>query len=88
MRLTKEQMMERNLDLTEEHLLQILEYPEILEGIPDEAHVVLLPADDAELFEANLQMANQLAREMSHNAPQGPLILVLLPVRDKESVPA
>ncbi|MBS1251089.1 MAG: hypothetical protein MAG451_00119 [Anaerolineales bacterium] len=86
MTFAKEQMMERNLDLAEEHLLHVLEHPEILEQISDDAHVILLPVDDPELFEANLQMANQLDREMSHDASEGPVILVLLPVGSKEPV--
>ncbi len=88
MTLTKEQMMERNLELAEGHLLQVLEHPEILDHIPDGAHVILLPTDDPELFEANLEMANQLAREMRHDASNGPVILVLLPVERKQPIPA
>ncbi len=87
MTLTKEQMMERNLDLAEEHLLHVLEHPEILEQIPDNAHVILLPGDDPELFESNLHVANQLAREMSYDGPNGPVILVLLPMKSKDPVP-
>ena len=86
MTLTKEQMMARNLDLAEEHLLRILENPELLDHIPDGAHVILLPSDDPELFEANLTMANQLAREMSQDGPREPVILVLLPVRSEDVV--
>ena len=72
-------MMARNLDLAENHLLGILEHPERLSGIPDEAEVIFLPTDDPELLEANLAMANQIIREMSWNGPQDSVILVLLP---------
>jgi len=60
----------RNLDLAENHLMGILEHPERLSGSPDEAEIIFLPADDPELLEANLAMANQIIREMSRNGPQ------------------
>jgi len=49
---------------------------------------ILLPADDPELFETNLQIANQLVREMSHDGSRKPVILLLLPVGSREPVAA
>jgi hypothetical protein len=40
MGLTKEQMMERNLTLAETQVLGILECPQLLDSIPDGAHVI------------------------------------------------
>lgn len=86
MTLTKEQLMERNLDLAEEHLLHVLRHPEVLEHIPDEAHVVLLPTNDPDVFDANLQMAIELAREMRNSNLQKPAVLVLMPMKGAEPV--
>lgn len=78
------QIMERNLALTERHLLRALEEPQILEGIPRDAHVILLPADDRELLEANLAIANQLALTMGHNGSRKPIVLLLLPTEEAQ----
>ena len=87
MSLTQEQVMARNLDLAEKHLSRILRTSELLEHIPEGAYVVLLPPDDPELFEANLAMANRLARTMSQNGPEEPVFLVLLPVGSENALP-
>lgn len=87
MTLTKKELMERNLNLAEEHLLQILNHPELLEHIPDNAHVVFLPTDDPEAFEANLQMANQMARDIRQDPSTEPVFLVLMPTKSTEPVP-
>jgi hypothetical protein len=81
---TKEQTMERNLSMAETHLLRILERPQLLNGIPDGAHVVLLPVNDQELLETNLKAVNHLVRKMSGDGSREPVILVLLPMEEKE----
>lgn len=78
--------MDRNLALSELHLLEILEHPELLSGIPEDAYVVLLPTDDQELFESNLALANRLIRRMSPNQSNKPITLVLLPVDNRVPV--
>ena len=65
MSLMKEQAMERNLTLAETHLLGILEHPQLLDSIPDGAHIVFLPAEDRDLLAANLDAANRLIRDGS-----------------------
>lgn len=82
MSLSLTQIMERNLALTEQHLLNVLEHPHALEGIPQEAHVIFLPSHDPDLLEANLGIANRLARSMGHNGSGKPIVLVLLPVQE------
>ena len=84
--LNKEQSMDRNLALAESHLLEILERPELLDSIPEDAYVVLLPTDDQELFESNLALANRLIRRMSPNESNKPITLVLLPVDNRVPV--
>jgi hypothetical protein len=61
--LTKADQVERNLDLAHDHLPAILDNPDLLDEIPDGATVVLLPADDPDLFEINLQIAVSRARK-------------------------
>jgi hypothetical protein len=82
MSLSSAQMMDRNLALAEQHLLSVLENPQMLEGIPQNAHVIFLPEDDPALLEANLRLANQLARGMGHNGSRKPIILMLLPIQE------
>ena len=60
--------MEKNITLSFEFERYILEHPEILEQIPDEAQVVLLPQDDPELYRINLEAA-QKARQASEIGP-------------------
>lgn len=45
----------RNIDLTRWFTLSILEDPAILDEVPDGTIVVLLPDDDPDLAETNLQ---------------------------------
>jgi hypothetical protein len=54
----------RNLDLVEHFLGQALDDPSMLDTIPDGGTIVLLPADDPELADANLRTARDLA--MAH----------------------
>lgn len=86
MSLNQTQIMERNLTLTERHLLSVLNEPQILEGIPHDAHVILLPADDRELLEANLEIAKQLALTLGHNGSRKPIVLLLLPAQEAQLV--
>src|SRR6476620_10715042 len=47
----------RNLGVAGQFFRSVLNDPEILDGIPDDATVVLMPADDPEIAHANLEMA-------------------------------
>ena len=82
MSLSTRQVMDRNLALAETHLLNVLDDPRILDGIPENAHVIFLPANDPELLEANLGIANQLARQMGHNGSRKPIVLMLFPAQE------
>lgn len=55
----------RDMEWTLEFLQSILADPSILDEIPDEASVFLLPDDDPELAEANLKGAER-ARQRGH----------------------
>lgn len=81
------QVMERNLTLAERHFLDVIDHPEVLEGLPEDAHVIFLPANDPELLEANLGIANQLARSLGHNGSRRPVVLLLLLPAEEADTP-
>lgn len=55
--MTEDEMVGKNLILTAEFDRYILEHPEFSEYIPSNAQVVLLPDDDPELSERNIELA-------------------------------
>ncbi len=56
--MTYDEIFEKNLTLSTEFSLYLLEQPEFADTLPDKAHVVLLPKDDPELCKANLEAAS------------------------------
>jgi hypothetical protein len=55
--MTDKQIFEKNLILSTEFDRYVMEHPEIAEKIPQNAQIVLLPADDEELCAKNLRLA-------------------------------
>lgn len=55
--MTEKELFEKNQKLSTEFDLYLLEHPELLEKIPENALIVLLPEFDKELKEKNLEMA-------------------------------
>lgn len=51
----KSQLVDKNLELSEALLRRFLEAPSTLEEIPEGANLIVLPLDDPELFQANLE---------------------------------
>jgi hypothetical protein len=72
MSLTRKKMFERNLALTRDMLLEIIQHPEKADDIPDGARVVALPRDDPELLKANLKLVAKLA----HDGDPRPIVLI------------
>jgi len=70
--MTKDDLFHKNLILSHEFDLYVLEHPEILEEIPEHAKIVLLPEDDPELAEINLRMAEE------NQKPRQPIVLIRL----------
>ena len=68
--LTEQEIFSRNLVLSTEFDRYVLEHPEFADKIPANAQVVLLPEDDQELREKNLELA-KIQRE-----PGQPVIYV------------
>jgi len=51
----KSQLVDKNLELSEAFLRQLLKNSSVVEGIPEGANLLLLPLDDPEVFQANLE---------------------------------
>lgn len=51
----KSQLVDKNLELSEALLRRLLENPSALEEIPEGATLIVLPLDDPEVFQANLE---------------------------------
>jgi len=56
----KEQAVKKNLDLLNEFMKYAFENPKVLEDIPPEAELVILPIDDSELYEYNRKAADKM----------------------------
>ncbi|MFH1953981.1 MAG: DUF5647 family protein [Pseudomonadota bacterium] len=55
--MTEQEIFSKNLILTTEFDRYVLEHPEFAEKIPENAQVVLLPEDDLELRQKNIEIA-------------------------------
>jgi hypothetical protein len=55
----------KNLDLLNEFMKYAFENPKILEGIPSEAELIILPIDDPELHEYNKKMVDKITAQGS-----------------------
>ena len=76
----KESAIKKNLDLLNEFMRYAFDNPEVLEKIPPEAEVVILPVDDQELCEYNKKMADRMFS-------QGKTIVLVKMKRPKPLVP-
>jgi len=63
----KSQLVDKNLELSEALLRQLLKNPSAVEGIPERANLILLPMDDPELFQANLEQLVALKEQGTTN---------------------
>jgi hypothetical protein len=50
----------KNLDLLNEFMKYDFENPKVLEGIPPEAELIILPIDDPELYEYNRKTGDRI----------------------------
>jgi len=81
--LTYDEIVERNIELSFEFSLYVMEHPDFAASIPKGARVTLLPKDDPELSRVNREVAeSQRALE-----PDVPVVFVeferLAPVRSR-----
>jgi len=56
--MTDQELFAKNLKLSTEFDLYLLELPEVAEQMPDNALIVLLPVEDPKLSERNIELAN------------------------------
>jgi len=59
-KMRKEIAVRKNLDLLNEFMKYAFANPEVLEGIPPEAELIILPVDDPELHEYNKKTADKV----------------------------
>ena len=62
MKLSKQEAAHRNIQLTKELLLYLLQHPEEIEGLNGKI-IIDMPLNDPELFEENLKIAAQILRD-------------------------
>ncbi len=61
--MTEKKIIEKNCDLLSDFMKYAIDRPEILDKIPRDAQLVLLPTNDPELYKENLQILERLKRE-------------------------
>jgi hypothetical protein len=59
----KDEVVERNVRLTGEIITYILNNPSMLESVPDQFELVLLPEDDPEVRQLNLDLLDKYGSE-------------------------
>lgn len=57
--MTKDAIVRKNLELLEEFTKYAGDHPDILDNIPKEAQLIILPENDPELLRANEQIVNE-----------------------------
>jgi len=58
--MTENETIKRNLDLLNEFMKIAFDRPEILDKIPKESELIILPENDPELYAANLKIKQSL----------------------------
>ncbi|MEP9409933.1 MAG: hypothetical protein HRF42_00745 [Candidatus Brocadia sp.] len=61
--ITKDRIIQKNLDLLNEFMKYAFEHPEVLDKIPPEAELVILPTNDPDLCAVNKKMAGSLVKK-------------------------
>ena len=59
--MTREEVTRKNLFWSSQFNLYLVTHPEVLDQIPEDATIVILPTDDPELCEINVRMAQEAA---------------------------
>jgi hypothetical protein len=76
----REMAVKKNLDLLNEFMKYAFENPEIMDKIPPEAELVILPIDDKQMFNYNKKMADKM-----HS--QGKSVVLVKMKRPEPTVP-
>lgn len=64
--ISKDEIIKKNMDLLNEFMKYAFEHPEVLDKIPPEAELVILPTDDPELYNENKKTADFLLKKGEH----------------------
>jgi hypothetical protein len=59
----KDEIIKKNLDLMADFMKYAFDKPEILDLIPKDAHLVLLPTNNPQLYKENMKTLNRLKKE-------------------------
>ena len=61
--ITKDEIIKKNLDLINEFMKYAFDHPDVLDKIPMDAELVILPIDDPELYNENKKTADSLLKK-------------------------
>ena len=61
--MTRDEVVRKNLDLLNEFMQFVFETPDILDHIPPDAELIILPENDQELYKANQETLEGLRRQ-------------------------
>ena len=61
--MTKKEIVSKNLDLLNEFMKLAFDNPQILDEIPSDSELIILPENDPELFNANLKIKKSLEKK-------------------------
>ncbi len=61
--MTEKNIVEKNCDLLNDFMRCAIDRPEILDTIPRDAQLILLPTNDPELHKENLKIVERLRKE-------------------------
>jgi len=61
--ITKSEVIKKNLDLINEFMKYAFDHPDVLDKIPMDAELVILPIDDPELYNENKKTADSLLKK-------------------------
>lgn len=64
--ITQDEIIKRNLELLNEFMKYAFGHPDVFDKIPPEAELVILPADDPELYRENKKTADALLKKGKH----------------------
>lgn len=61
--ITKDEIVKKNLDLLNEFMKYAFDHPDVIDNIPSEAELVILPTDDPELYNENKKTVDSLLKK-------------------------
>ncbi|MBI5038677.1 MAG: hypothetical protein HZC13_02760 [Nitrospirae bacterium] len=61
--IAKDEIVKKNLDLLNEFMKYAFDHPDVIDNIPSEAELVILPTDDPELYNENKKTVDSLLKK-------------------------